>query len=103
MEVIERLMNRYTTAAHGMQSGVRMLMNYEPPEKESSETSPKHLRVGVNSAMCDHSALAKLLIEKKVITEEEYLEAIAKGMEEEKARYEQRVRDRFGHDGISLR
>lgn len=95
-------LSRYTAALHAMQSGVRMLMNYDPPEVESSETSPKHLRVGVNAAMSDQGALARLLIGKGLISEEEYLEAIATGMEQEQASYEERLRERFGHKGITL-
>lgn len=80
---------RYTNAVHAMQSGVATLMNFD-----ANETSPKHLRVGVNSALCDSSALAKLLISKGLITEEEYLKAEADMMEEEVKRYEQSLASR---------
>ena len=49
----------YLKAAHAMQSGVAFKMHTDP-----SETQPKHLRVGVNSAMVEQSAIAKLLIDK---------------------------------------
>ena len=88
---------RYTAAAHAMQSGVAMKMNYD-----AAETTPKHLRVGVNSAMAEHGALARLLISKGVITEDEYAEAVADGMEREAKLYEDELRQRFGHDGITL-
>lgn len=74
---------RYLAAAHAMQSGVAAKMALDP-----GETTPKHLRTGVNSAMAEHSALAKLLIAKGVITEAEYLEAQAAGMEAEARLYE---------------
>lgn len=75
--------DRYLAAVHAMQSGVAAKMRYDP-----TETTPKHLRVGVNAAMCDHTALAKLLMSKGVITEEEYVAAITNEMQVEKARYE---------------
>lgn len=73
----------YEQAAHAMQSGVAMLMNYE-----AKDTEPKHLRVGVNAGLCDNSALAKLLIAKGIITEQEYMAAITEEMNEEVTRYE---------------
>ena len=76
----------YEVAAHGMQSAVAYEMN-----KNSGPTEPKHLRVGVNSAMTDHAALAFLLIAKGLITEEEYLEALRLAMNHELARYQKHL------------
>lgn len=67
MSTIDDNRQRYTDAAHGMQSGVAMKMNYNQPE-----TTVKHLRVGVNTAMTDHGALVELLVAKGLITEEDY-------------------------------
>ena len=89
---------RYLAAAHAMQSGVAMEMNL--PGRHAA-TEPKHLRVGVNSAMADHGALVKLLISKGLITEDEYLEAIADGMEREQQAYEDRLSQHYGRP-ISL-
>lgn len=80
-----------------MQSGVAMEMNYD-----SKSTEPKHLRVGVNSAMVESASLAELLINKGVITADEYLEAIAAGMEREAKRYETELSQRFGGANITL-
>lgn len=66
-----------------MQSGVAFKMAENP-----SETSPKHLRVGVNSAMVETSAIVKLLVEKKIITQDEFAEALTAGMNAEADRYE---------------
>ena len=74
-----------------MQSGVAMEMH-----QGSQDTQPKHLRVGVNSALVDSSALAELLIAKGVISEAEYLEAIAAGMEREARNYEERLSQKLG-------
>lgn len=83
--------DRYRRAAHAMQSGVAMEMNYD-----ASPCEPKHLRVGINAAMSDHGGLAGLLIKKGLITEEEYLEAITEAMEREKQSYEDRLTHRYG-------
>lgn len=82
---------RYERAAHAMQSGVAMMMNYDP-----KPSNPKHLRVGVNSAMVEHAALAHLLIGKGLITEEEYVESIITFMEREVKIYEGLLKDILG-------
>lgn len=79
---------RWHAAAHAMQSGVAYEMNI--PGREHA-TRPKDLRVGVNTGLCDHAALARLLVAKGIISEVEYLEAIADEMEREVARYEARA------------
>jgi hypothetical protein len=79
---------RYLDAAHGMQSGVAYVMETEP---EPKETSLKHLRVGVNSAMCNQAALVRLLIAKGLFTPEEYEKEIADEMERERDRYALRI------------
>ena|SRR5581483_12024765 len=86
-----RDMQRYQAAAHAMQTGVAFKMDHAP-----SETSPKHLRVGVNSALRDSASLARLLISKGLITEEEYIQAQADGMEEEAELYRQWLSDHTG-------
>lgn len=87
---------RYFGAAHAMQSGVAAVMEFD-----EKPTSPKHLRVGVNSAMVEHGALVGLLLKKGIITLEEYHKAIADGMEEEKRKYEQLLTNKYG-TSISL-
>lgn len=79
---------RYRAAAHAMQSGVAYEMSINP---ESAGTTPKHLRVGVNAAMAEQSGLARLLIAKGIITEAEYLKAVADAMERERDRYQARM------------
>jgi hypothetical protein len=84
----------YEEALHAVQSGVKARMasdemNGVPPD--SRATSPKHLRVGINSALCDQAALAKLLIRKGVITEGEYRDAITDEANREADRYEQEL------------
>jgi hypothetical protein len=72
--------------SHAMQAGVALLMHQDP-----TETSPKHLRVGVNVALADQGALVKLLIDKGVITEDEYGDAIVAGMQREVDSYTERL------------
>lgn len=88
---IEEDRQRYLAAAHAMQSGVAARMNIDP-----KDTTPKHLRVGVNSAMVEHNALAKLLIDKGIISEAEYVAAQADAMEREKALYERELTEHYG-------
>lgn len=75
--------DRYHAALHAMQSGVAVEMG--------PSTEPKHLRVGVNAALVGSAALGRLLIEKGVITLDEYEAAMAAEMEAEQARYEQKL------------
>ena len=73
---------RFMNALHSMQSGVAANMNYD-----RNETEPKHLRVGINSAMCDTAAMVKLLVSKNVITMDEYWKFLADEAEAEAKRY----------------
>jgi len=84
-------MKEYEKLCHAMQTGVAMKMHYDP-----TDASPKHLRVGVNSALCDSAALARLLISKGVFTEAEYEQAITDEMRREVARYKEELINRFG-------
>ena len=88
---------RYDKLLHAMQTGVRMMME----KGFFQETGPKHLRVGINSTKCDHGALVKILIEKGVITDEEYIDGIIEMMAIEVKRYEQELSQRLG--GIRIR
>lgn len=87
---------RYFAAGHAIQSGVKTDMETDVNHQSQGATTPKHLRTGLNLVMADHGSLAKLLIDKGIITEDEYLTAIADGAEREKARYEQILTDRLG-------
>ena len=87
----QEAVERYQAAAHAMQSGVAAEMQHNP-----KPTEPKHLRVGVNSAMVEHAALAHLLVTKGVITDDEYLEAVAASMERDAKVYEDRLSEHFG-------
>ena len=93
----------YEEAAHGIQTAVLHEQNiYERNVTEESDPNyhpngKKHLRVGLNLSKADMLALVLLLIEKGIITEEEYVEAVRLGANEELARYQSL------HPGITFR
>jgi len=87
--IVEEARGRYLKAAHAMQSGVAAT-----PDKV--DQSAESLRVGVNSALVNDSALATLLIGKGIITEDEYVAAVAEAMEQEVRRYEQELSATLG-------
>lgn len=82
---------RYLKAVHAMQSGVAFMMAHG-----SKDVEPKHLRVGVNSALCDMAALAKLLVSKGIITIDEYHKAVVDEMELEVVRYQDMIERKVG-------
>jgi hypothetical protein len=86
---------RYRRASHAMQSGVKADMETSPGGMDTG-TMPKMLRVGVNSAMVEHSGLVKLLVDKGIITREEYLRSLADMMEVEAHRYEDLLSEKLG-------
>lgn len=81
----------YAAASHAMQSGVTQEMVDRP-----GPTTPKHLRVGINVALCDHAALVGLLVANGVITDDEYLDAITGEMNREVERYEAALGELLG-------
>jgi len=91
--------DRYQAAAHAMQTGVAF--EIETEGEKGAGADPKHLRVGVNTAHADIGSLARLLIAKGVITQDEYLNAVADGMEQERDAYAARVQARLG-PGVKL-
>jgi hypothetical protein len=88
---VEQHRRRYENAMHAVQSGVAAKMNYD-----RAETTPKHLRVGVNAAMVGHAAMARLLMAKGIISEEEYAAAQADAAEAEQRMYEAWLSDQTG-------
>lgn len=87
------LENRYRKASHAMQTGIAL--EIELAGEQGAAATPKYLRVGVNSAMSDHGALARLLIKKGIITQDEYELIIVEAMEDEALYYEKRLEKRY--------
>ena len=85
------LQQRYAAAMHAMQTGVAMMLQYNP-----HSTAPKHLRVGVNSALVSHAALVKLLYRKGLFTRDEYDTALVEQVEAEAASYAAEVSATLG-------
>lgn len=83
----ERAYTRYLRACHGVQSATKFILAHG-----DDFASDKHLRTGLNLVMSEFNAVAELLVEKGVIARLEYLEAIADGVEEERARLTERAR-----------
>jgi hypothetical protein len=100
IESLEQIQREYHELCHAMQSGVAMWMNYELPPKA---TDPKHLRVGVNSAMVDSAALASVLIAKGIITEREYYTALRDKMKAEVESYRKLISEHLGGTTVTLR
>lgn len=88
---VEFARERYMRALHAMQSGVAMEL-----EQGSNSATPKHLRVGVNSAMIDSAAMARVLMAKGLFTLAEYSEALADVAEAEQRAYEERLSGALG-------
>lgn len=74
----------YMAAMHGIQSAIK----YEMETGISEKTTPKHLRVGVDSGMINDAALALLMIQKGIITMDEYMESVRLQANEELAAYQ---------------
>lgn len=92
--------DRYNAALHAMQTGVMYQME---PGGNPDETTPKHLRVGVNSALISSGAIAKLLMDKGVFTMDEYEAALADMAERDVASYTKLVRVQLGIQNVTLR
>lgn len=92
---------RYDTAVHTYQSAIAFQITRLGENGAGADA--KHLRVGINSAMSDHGALAKLLIEKGVFTNDEYFEAIVQMAEHEASLLATMTRQKCGlSDNVSF-
>jgi hypothetical protein len=69
-------------------------------DPDYSSVQSKHMRVGIDLSKSDMGGLARLLIEKGVFTEAEYVTAITRAAEDEAAAYEKEVQAVIGHRGI---
>lgn len=88
---IEEKKALYLQLAHAMQTGVAAMA-----ERGPKDMTPKHLRVGVNMAMVEHAALVSLLLEKGIMTEDEYYDRLIKTMTAEVEMYEKELKQEFG-------
>lgn len=95
--MLNELKREYLELCHALQSGVAFKMTLD-----NSETRPKHLRVGVNSALVSNSALMRLLLKKKIITEIEYYQELNIVMEEEVKNYQSWLSEHMDKDVILM-
>lgn len=82
---------RYFDLCHAIQTGVGYDLEADP-----KAGTPKHLRVGIDTAKVEHGALVALLIEKGLFTEREYVDKLIVLAENEVREYEERIAARHG-------
>ena len=90
-ERIKFAQERYLRAMHAMQTGVEF-------QEDKTELEPKHLRVGVNSAMVGQGALVQLLIKQGLIDEVAFYEKMADLMEADAESYGKRISEERGQN-----
>ncbi len=83
-EQVKELKKEYIRLGHALQFGVHF-------DQDTSDQTPKHLRVGVNMSLVNSSALACLLIQKGIITEVEYWSSMVEVLREEIESYRQKT------------
>lgn len=92
MEIDPKLIEENRRLLHAVQSGVKAKME----AGISRETEPKHLRVGINNALLETSALTKIMIDKGLFTPDEYFSALNKLLAEEVKCYEDELTEHYG-------
>lgn len=94
---VEALQQEYVVLLHAVQTGVlREIQVFGTGE--TAAAGPKHLRVGVNSAIIQNSSLATLLMRKGIITEVEYWQTQVELWRDEVASFEKRLSAAMGID-----
>jgi hypothetical protein len=79
--------------AHRVQSAVAFFEGRRDAFGERyAETETKHLRVGVNSALVEASALGRLMFRKGLMTAAEYYDALIEAWEQEVDSYRERIK-----------
>lgn len=81
----------YESLMHALQTGVAAKMHVSP-----SETTPKSLRVGVNSALLEVTTIMSLLFEKNIITPLEYFTRLRDFVKAEVEHYEKYLSEQHG-------
>ena len=86
---------RYRDAAHAMLTGTGYELASDP-QRPDKNNHHKHLQSGINAAHVSQAAIARLLIDKGIITFDEYTAACADAMETEVKRMEAELEHRYG-------
>lgn len=92
--------DEYMALLHAMQSGVKAVVDIQ--QGDTAAHSPKHLRTGVNASMILGSAIVKTLVDKGLITWEEFRDNEIELLKNEVAMYEQKLSDYYGGAHINL-
>jgi hypothetical protein len=93
----------YDEALHAVQTGVAMMQRYDlPVELQCTAIARviKHLRLGINSAMCQHTGLVRMLLARGLIDEADYAEQQRLEMIREVERYEADILKHLGGGSI---
>lgn len=82
---------------HAMQTGVRYEIEKTLPNLPPDvQQHLKHLRVGINSAMCEVSAMLWVLVDKGLVTHEEYFLRLNRLLQQEVEMYEAKLTKLYG-------
>lgn len=92
--------DEYMALMHAMQSGVKAVAEIQ--QGDTASHSPKHLRTGVNASMILGSAVVKTLVEKGLITWEEFRDNEIELLKNEVTMYEQQLSEYHGGIKINL-
>lgn len=98
-EVLEQIEAEIQAYQHAVQTGVGLVNDNL---SDRGECTPKHLRVGVNAAMVDASAIAMALIGKGVITSLDYARARRELWRREYESYRDQARAKSGNPSLDL-
>lgn len=82
--------DEYLLLSHAVQSGVAAELTI------NSAATPKQLRTGLDIGKAEYGALVALLVEKSLITEEEWSEKVLYFLRLEKKSYEDRLTAHYG-------
>jgi hypothetical protein len=93
----------YDVALHGVQAGAALeIAQANAGLPDALLRALKHLRVGIDSAMVNDAAMARLLVKRGIITGEAYIEEIRLEANRELDRYEARLSEAYGRK-VTLR
>lgn len=96
----EEQITRYEQLCHAHQTGVKTDIESDPTNFVGGHLDIlrvwKHLRVGIDGALVEQSAVARLLMAKGIFTEAEYYSALIVAREQEVERYQRTLEERFG-------
>jgi hypothetical protein len=86
----------YPEAMQAVQTGIAYEIELEG--EAGAGCSPKHLRVGISSGAVSQAAIASLLIEKGIITLDEYMTALTVVANKEAKCYEEILSKKLGRE-----